>query len=115
MDESHSARAQAFKRFRPGRLLPWISLGVCLCRGMLNAEPAKSIRLRNELIDTASTVPAQAPRYQQTSDQVVSGLYLIQFNGRPEVSWRVQLRALHADLVGFVPEDSFVARLDQVR
>ena len=51
----------------------------------------------------------------QTSDAAVSGLFIIQFNDRLETEWRRQLHGLGVELLRFVPEDAFIARLDGVR
>ncbi len=84
----------------------------------------KSIRLRNEFIVTppsaqhgtgggggggtsvapaGNTLPAQPRR--------LTGLYLIQFESRLQPAWRDALRTLGVELVHYVPDDAFVARL----
>ena len=45
----------------------------------------------------------------------MSGLFLIQFTGRFDPAWREVLAAQRVELIRFVPEDAFVARLRGVR
>jgi subtilisin family serine protease len=79
---------------------------------------AKYVRLRNELIRTPSKGPVLARPL--AIEPPVSGLYLVQFEGRLQSAWRQQLQAAGVILLRFVPDDAFVvrlsgARLDQVR
>lgn len=76
---------------------------------------AKPIRLRNETINPA---PAQkkafgAPTQPQAPEAAVSGLYLVQLKDRLQAGWRERLQALGVELVHYVPEDAFVARVKQ--
>ncbi|MHB9009306.1 MAG: S8 family serine peptidase, partial [Limisphaerales bacterium] len=50
-----------------------------------------------------------------TPEPAVSGLFLVQFNGRPEIGWTEQLAALSVGLVHYVPDDAYVVRLGAVR
>ena len=71
---------------------------------------AKPIRLRNGLIAT-ETPSAKAALPQAP----VSGLFLVQFSNAPSPQARAQLAAAGVDLLHYVPEDAFVARLRNVR
>ena len=48
-------------------------------------------------------------------DVATSGLYLIQFSRAPSPAWRHQLRALGVDLLRYVPDDAYVARVHNAR
>ncbi len=74
----------------------------------------KRIRLRNEVITTPA--PAKLPPARQglVSEPPVSGLYLVQFNEAISPAGREQLRAIGVALLRYVPDDAFVARLDNV-
>ena len=86
------------------------ALGIGAC-----SADQKFIRLRNELIPTsAPDRTSKASVQAHLLDEAVSGLYLVQFNERFEASWREPLGSLGVELVRFVPEDAFVARLTQV-
>ncbi|HOW66207.1 MAG TPA: S8 family serine peptidase [Verrucomicrobiota bacterium] len=86
---------------------------LCLGLSSLLAE-TKHIRLRNELI---TTTPARAGVLSRSTvaDAPVSGLYLIQFTNRLDAGWRQELLAAGVELLHYVPDDAFVAHLDQVR
>ena len=73
----------------------------------------KPIRLRNELIlpnSAAQLAPAQAA----DAWALISGLYLLQFRGPVQPAWQEQLQGLRVELLRYVPEDAFVARLDNI-
>ena len=74
----------------------------------------KRIRLRNEVITTPA--PAKLPPARQglVSEPPVSGLYLVQFDEAISPAGREQLRAIGVALLRYVPDDAFVARLDNV-
>ncbi len=99
--------------FFPLGLVLWIFLA----EGILASAPSeKFIRLRNELIATKPPDRgARAALQGQSTEPPVSGLYLIQFEDRFQAPWREQLSKQGAELVRFVPDDAFVARLDQAR
>ncbi len=69
----------------------------------------KVIRLRNGAI--TNQAPAAQPRLQATIPTPVSGLYLVQFTGPVRPEWRSELAGLGVELVRYVPEDAFIARL----
>ena len=75
---------------------------------------AKSIRLRNDLIQTDSPGNRAAMAGLMHSKQAASGLYLIQFNGPLEPARRAELRKAGVELIKYVPEDSFIAKLNNV-
>jgi hypothetical protein len=83
--------------------------------GLAGAQAqTKYIRLRNEVIATDPRSKASALQ-PQSSDAPVSGLFILQFNDRLETEWRRQLHGLGVELLRFVPEDAFIARLDGAR
>jgi hypothetical protein len=75
----------------------------------------KTIRLRNEAIRT-DPPPAQgalrphAPA--QAEPRRASGLHLLQFTQTPSPAWRDALRQFGVHLLRYVPDDAFIARLD---
>ena len=75
----------------------------------------KVIRMRNGPITTPPPQQAKASLRVQGSDSPVSGLFLVQFTDHLQVAWRDELRARGVELVRFVPDDAFVARLDHAR
>ena len=87
-----------------------------LCVGMFFSAGAqdKPIRLRNETI-SIPPAPQLAAAGQGTNDRAVSGLFLIQFTDRLQPAWRGELKAKGVELLQYVPDDAFVARLDNVR
>ena len=76
--------------------------------GLARGE-GKSIRLRNEMI---LTPPAQT---SLASSQVESAngnhLFLIQFQEHPLAAQRAVLQSMGVDLLKFIPDDAFIARL----
>jgi hypothetical protein len=74
----------------------------------------KSIKLRNETIVTSPRA-LRVTAAGQPNQPTVSGLYLVQFEGRIQPEWRKQLQDLGVELVRYVPDDSFVVRLENVR
>ncbi len=74
---------------------------------------AKPIRLRNgTILPDASDAPAAASR--RATNAATSGLFLIQFRAPPGAEARAQLAATGVDLLQYVPEDTFLARLHNV-
>jgi len=72
---------------------------------------AGTIRLRNEVIDPdAGTNRAMLAVERQTRTSA-NGLILIQFSGPLDATHRAELHTLGVDLVRYVPEDAFIARL----
>ena len=70
----------------------------------------KYIHLRNELI---ATQPAGA-QSNLAVETAASGLFLIQFEGHPLASWQAALKTNGVDLVKYIPEDAYIARLTNV-
>jgi hypothetical protein len=104
-----------YKSHHVNWLWPWLAGVLLLGMTGLSEAQTKLIHLRNEIIST--TRPDRETRalalQAQAFEPAVSGLYLIQFTDRFQPGWRVELGKLRVDLVRFVPEDAFVARLDQ--
>ncbi len=87
-----------------------VRLGLLIaCTSSLTS--AKPIRLHNETI-TPGLPGGQAD--PATTDRSASGLFLIQFTGALPPAARPQLKALGVELIQYVPEDSFVARFENV-
>lgn len=71
--------------------------------------PGKDIRLRNE---TISTAPQPARNAVDAAEQrSVQGLCLVQFSEVPGPEARAVLKSAGVELLQFVPEDAFIARL----
>src|SRR2546425_2852697 len=87
------------------RLIP-LCWALILVVGMVHSGAApetKTIRLRNEIINTGST-----PKYQAVTpglDKPVAGLFLIQFTGPIQPAWREELQKLNVSLLRSVPDD----------
>ncbi len=79
-----------------------------------NAGPTKEIRLRNGFITTSPAVKTAAQARTPAIQTPVSGLYLIQFEDHLKRAEREQLRKLGVKLIQYVPDDAFIARLDNV-
>ena len=81
---------------------------------MLAPSPAgaqvRPIRLRNGLIPAQATNQAKSALPQTPA----SGLFLVQFSNPPGREARAQLAAMGVDLLHYIPEDAFVARLRSV-
>jgi len=76
---------------------------------LVSSSHAKPIRLRNETIITDAG--ANASPQTLALNTPASGLFLIQFRDHPQPAQQSQLRALGVDLIRYVPDDAFVARL----
>ncbi len=76
--------------------------------GLARGE-GKSIRLRNEII---LTPPAQAPlASSQVEPANGNRLFLIQFEEHPLAAQRAVLQSMGVDLLKYIPDDAFIARL----
>lgn len=75
------------------------------------AEVLKQIKLRNGVIETPQRA-ARSAAPVAVAEPRVSGLFLIQFEGHFESAWREELAVVGVELLHFVPDDAFVARLD---
>ena len=83
-----------------------------VCFSVVLAEAqTKSIQLRNETIVTSPRGIGAGAARASANEAAVSGLYWIQFEGRPQQAWRDQLRGLGVELLHYVPEDAFLARM----
>jgi hypothetical protein len=78
------------------------------------AEPWKTLRLRNETIQTPpKTAVGAAP--SRVEAPAADGLWLVQFESRIQPAWAETLAAAGVDLLYYVPDDAFVARLRGAR
>jgi hypothetical protein len=75
---------------------------------------ARPIRLRNQ-VNLTQAAKDTANDESAANDIVVSGLFLIQFEGAPQPAWRERLRPMGVELLRYVPEDAFVAWFDGAR
>jgi subtilisin family serine protease len=86
-----------------------LALGLSLCLSLA----AKPIRLRNETIATPEkAAPSLAARSMAPVPS--SGLFLIQFESAVRPEWRQQLADSGVVLLNYVPDDTFVALLNNV-
>lgn len=74
---------------------------------------AKSIRLRNELIDTTAAPNRAVMSAAKRATSVTSGLYLVQFTGPVGPARRAELRAAGVELLKYVPDDAFIAKFNK--
>ena len=75
---------------------------------------AKSIRLRNEIIETDSATNHAVMAAAQHAKIAASGLFLVQFNGPLAPARRAALRLAGVELVKYVPDDAFIAKFNNV-
>ena len=75
---------------------------------------AKSIRLRNELIETDSVTNRAVLAAAARAQVAASGLFLVQFSGPPGPVRRAELRLAGVELLQYVPDDAFIAKLNNV-
>jgi subtilisin family serine protease len=77
----------------------------------------KSIRLRQATIETPSIEQKKKSSALTPTSLVseTSGVFLIQFTQSPKPEWREQLTRMNVDLLNYVPDDAFVAKLDKAR
>ncbi len=115
--------AQAFFRYGVGvssfDLTHWqrrFFLGTVLFLGCwMAAAQTKFIRLRNEVIATTPASKTLGSLQRQAVEARTSGLFLIQFEDRLQSVWQEQLRHAGVALLRSVPDDAFVAQLDQAK
>ncbi|HZL43228.1 MAG TPA: S8 family serine peptidase, partial [Verrucomicrobiae bacterium] len=75
---------------------------------------AKPIRLRNELIESASATNRAVMAGALRAKVPASGVFLIQFSGPLEASSRAELHAAGVELIKYVPDDAFIAKFNNV-
>src|SRR5579871_5455718 len=85
----------------------------CLSFALCEQTQAGHIRLRNGDIDTDDATNSVAMAKLSKVQGSVSGLYLVQFSGPLDQSQREQLKAAGVDLLKYVPDDSFIVKLDK--
>lgn len=102
----------AFVKFRccPRSCLSVIGL-VLLLAFVAGDTFAKPIRLRHQIVSPEGASAASASAKAAPS-QPVSGLFLIQFHDALQPEWRAEVEALGVDLLRYVPENAFVARVE---
>ncbi len=87
-------------------LHPLFIVALCLYAFSLAAKP---IKLRNQTID-----PSREATAQSADSSPQQGLFLIQLSGPADADSRGQLANLGIELLHYVPDDAFVARLRNV-
>ena len=92
--------------FCSARLLLLLCFGFHFC----NASAAKTIQLRNELIDPNTSSNA----VKTAAGAPVSDLYLVQMKGAVGPAERAELRAAGVELLKYVPHDTFIAKFNNV-
>ena len=90
-----------------GVKFPSILLATALVFGTFLSVQAKPIRLRNEVIHPKQKNAFAAHGHRAEKQ---TGLFLVQFRVTPGDTEREALSRLGAELLQFVPEDSFIAR-----
>ncbi|MEI8290241.1 MAG: S8 family serine peptidase [Verrucomicrobiota bacterium] len=75
---------------------------------------AKNIRLRNESIETESGPNRAAMAGQLRAKSAATGLFLVQFKDPLDQGQRAELSKAGVELLQYVPEDAFIAKLNQV-
>ena len=96
---------------QPCRLLGWLLVLWFASEGALYAAGTKPILLRNELINTPDRGVSLRTRESAPPESPADGLYLVQCVDHPQPAWRTELARHGVQLLRFVPEDAFVARL----
>ena len=100
------------------------ALLVLLLLGLLAADPGSgggmavagpAIRLRNGSIETPEPDRSRAAARAAAGETTVDGLFLVQFEGRPDPAGREALAPLGVELLHFIPENAFIARLSGAR
>jgi subtilisin family serine protease len=87
-----------------------IAIGLLLVPCPAGAQ-MKPIRLRNGVIPAQVSQPSISQPKSAPSEPPASGLFLIQFSSPPGWEVREQLARIGVDLLHYVPEDTFIARL----
>jgi Subtilase family/Bacterial TSP3 repeat len=98
-------------RFFPSSAFSLIAIGLLLQASFPAGAQVKPIRLRNGVIPPQASQPVVSQANSALAQPPVSGLFLIQFTRPPGRDVREQLAASGVDLLHYVPEDTFVARL----
>ncbi|MEO6034050.1 MAG: S8 family serine peptidase, partial [Verrucomicrobiota bacterium] len=92
-------------------MLPLVALVLLQIFNSTGSADQKVIHLRHKTI----TSEAKARPAISSTDETVSGLFLIQFTNSIRPEWRAELEQEGVRLLRFVPDDAFVARLAKVR
>jgi hypothetical protein len=106
-------------RFFPSSAFSLIAIGLLLALSPAGAQ-VRPIRLRNGVIPAQASQPATNQAKSALPQTPASGLFLVQFSNPPGREARAQLAAMGVDLLHYIPEDAFIARLrgvslDQLR
>src|SRR6185503_15085721 len=94
----------------------WLRLSLALLGACLTySSAAQTIKLRNDTIHTpprSAAAATAAPQGERAEPG--SGLFLIQFEGPVQPAWTEALEALGVEFVRYVPDNTFVAKLENV-
>ncbi len=71
----------------------------------------KTIRLRNETITTPAHTNAAPAQKLAVAAPAAHGLFLIQFENAPDAATRAELRGQGVELLKYVPDDTYIARI----
>lgn len=91
-----------------------VFLALVVCSAVL-AQETKYIRLRTETVPTSPRSALARQAVPGPDEPAVTGLYLIQFQSVPDPERRAALRSQGVELLHYVPDDAFVARLTDIR
>jgi hypothetical protein len=98
-------------RFFPSSAFSLIAIGLLLQASFPAGAQVKPIRLRNGVIPAQVAQPVTTQANSALAQPAVSGLFLVQFSSPPGREARDQLAAIGVNLLHYIPEDAFVARL----
>ncbi len=99
----------------PRRLLLCFAVWLCLTSHIVQAafERPRPIRLRNEEITPPPKAQFVATLAASTSGSVATnGLFVVQFTGPMQPSWRQFLEAQRIELVRHIPNDAFIVKVN---
>jgi hypothetical protein len=96
------------------RLLNLLAVVLVFSSFLAAASETRQIRLRNETITTPPRTNAAAKASAWALEKPSTGLFLVQFEGAVEPGWKAELRSIGVELLKYVPDDAFIARLENV-
>ena len=79
---------------------------------VITRAETRYIRLRTATLSTEDTKPSIQPQ-SVLKDEVVSGLYLLQFQNRLQVEWKKTMKEFGASFISYVPDDACIVRLNK--
>ena len=88
-------------------------MSACLLFSVKAYAQQRLIHLKNEVIRPDPS--GRGKMAAELSSQPLTGLYLIQFTNTVQPEWRSRLQSMAVDLVKYIPDDAFIARLQGVK